>query len=67
MYSTQVVQAVGLFGKLDNRGRQIISRQVGLRLPANPDQIDAAFMRFERSGGDMDILIGEMEDELEFA
>lgn len=66
MCSPQVVRAVGLFGQLDNTGRHIFARQIGLKLPANPNQIDSAFKSAERKLS-LQQLISEMEDDLEFA
>lgn len=66
MCSPQVVKAVGLFGKLDNTGRHIFARQVGLKLPATPSQVDVAFKGAERRLT-LAQLISEMEDDLEFA
>lgn len=57
-------KATLLFSKLDNFGKGLTARQIGLKPPASTEQIRGAFENWYLLGGNLDASIDDMEVEI---
>lgn len=62
----KIEKALGLFLRLDNFGKALTARQIGLTPPADEAGIRGAFLSFTVNNGEgaLDIVIDDMEFEL---